>query len=163
MSIRFFLLSLFIVFIAGCENQNDQTFPLSSLVEEKKPIGTIDIEDDRTNTNANEEAKTSRQKKIDEFESIITHIKLKRVKKNKINDLSREYISEDKLLSVVMINSKNRKDVLFIDITSDGNGLVVSIEDGESIDKMYEIINGDSNLYEEVNDFYKSIYKEITL
>jgi hypothetical protein len=48
-----------------------------------------------------------------------------------------------------MINSKNRKDVLFIDITSNGKGLVVSFEDGESTDKMYEIINGDPDLYEE--------------
>lgn len=32
--------------------------------------------------------------------------------------------------------------MLFIDITSDGKGLVVSMEGGRSTDKVYEIING---------------------
>ncbi|MEC3883047.1 hypothetical protein VKA52_04785 [Halobacillus sp. HZG1] len=157
------MLSLFLVFIAGCETQNDHTFSLLSMVEEKKPIGAIDIRDDQHIINANEEAKTSKQKKINEFESIIADIKLKRVKKSNINDLSIEYASEDELLSIVMTNAENRKSALFIDITSDGKGLVVSFEDGGSTDKMYEIQNGNPDLYEEVQDFYKSIYKEITL
>ena len=163
MIIRFFLLSLFIFFIAGCENQNDQTFSLSSMVEEKNPIGTIDIRDDKHIINANEEAKTSKQKKIDEFESIIADIKLKRVKKSNISELSKEYENEDKLFTIAMANKKNRKDVLIIDLTSDGNGLVVSFENGGSTDEMYEIQNGNPNLYEEVHDFYKSIFKEITI
>lgn len=40
-----------------------------------QPIGSIDIRDDKHIINANEETETSKQNKIDEFESIIADIK----------------------------------------------------------------------------------------
>ena len=159
---RFLLISVLIAFITGCESQDGTLYALSSMVEEKKPIGTIDIREGQI-INANEEAKTSKQKKIGDFESIIAGIKLKQLKKSNISELSKEYANEDKLFTIALANKKNRKDVLFIELTSDGKGLVVSFENGGSTDEMYEIQNGNPDLYEEVRDFYKSIYKEITI
>ncbi|SFF57876.1 hypothetical protein SAMN05216353_102126 [Halobacillus alkaliphilus] len=159
---RLLLMSALIAFITGCESQEDTLYSLSSMVEEKKPIGTIDIREGQI-IHANEEAKTSKKKKIDDFKSLIAGIKLKQVKKSSISELSNKYANEDKMFSIALANKKNRKDVLIIELTSDGKGLVVSFENGGSTDEMYEIQNGNPNLYEEVHEFYKSIYKEITI
>ncbi|MGI8314259.1 hypothetical protein [Halobacillus mangrovi] len=40
----------------------------------------------------------------------------------------------------------NRKNVLFIVLTSDGKGLVISYEDGGSTAEMYEIQKWETNL-----------------
>jgi hypothetical protein len=79
----------------------------TQMVEEKKPIGTIDIRDDKHMINANEEAKTLANRKIDEFESIIVDIKLKRVKKSNKSESSKEYANEDKLFTIA-VAKKNK-------------------------------------------------------
>ncbi|MGP4078191.1 hypothetical protein [Halobacillus sp. K22] len=158
MKIRFFLLIVFTVFITGCELQEDQIYSLSSLLEEKKPIGTIEIREDKYTISANEEAETSEQNKIAEFESLISDIKLKRVKQSNVNELTRKYASDGNIMTISVANSANRKNVLFMDLSSEGKGIVVSFENGGSTDEVYKVHNGRPALYKEIYDFYESIY-----
>ncbi|WP_176140599.1 hypothetical protein [Halobacillus salinus] len=161
--IRFLLLSLFLVTISGCANPGDESISLSSMMEEKKPIGSVEIRDDQQVINMNEEAKTSKQGKIDEFKSMVADIELKRVEKSDISEVGKEYAKEDSLLKIFIANEENKDDVLVMDLAGDGGGLVVSFEDGGASQDVYEIQNGNAGLYEEVHDFYESIRNEVTL
>ncbi|GGF28663.1 hypothetical protein GCM10010954_29670 [Halobacillus andaensis] len=84
----------------------------------------------------------------------------KRVAPSHISELSKEYASEDHLLVITVTHSKNRENKLFIDLTSEGKGLVVNFENGESTDEVYEIQHGASHLYAETFELYESLYKE---
>ncbi|QAS52986.1 hypothetical protein [Halobacillus litoralis] len=166
MFIRFFLIMTLGILVTGCENKEDKQYELKTFIEKQKPIGIIDIRDDSQVFNANEEAKTSRETKVKEFISIVENIKLKKIKKDRISEWKKEmnrYSSEGELLDIVIQNKNNKYSTLFLQLTSDGKGMAVNFEDGGSTDVAFKVENGKPETYEEVYDFYKSIYEKKTI
>ncbi|MCA0983225.1 hypothetical protein LCL89_04075 [Halobacillus yeomjeoni] len=160
MCIRFLFLLVCTAFITGCESQDAQTLPLVSMVEEKKPIGSLEITQDKFQHNASEKAETTRQAFIDRFESIVKDVHLSKVEYKKIKKWHRQYERNDTYLTITVANSENSKNVFFMDVTDSGEGLLVSFENGESTDIVYQLKNGDGDLYEKIHALYTSIHEE---